>query len=371
MEQYLEQWELPAEWFRWIPEWELFGQSAARWLFAVAVLFAAAIGLRLLKSIFERRIRKLAERTQTTWDDTVVAILGRTRWWFILILAAYAASRVLVLADQTIINTIAILTLLLQTAVWGNVLISDRITRYVTRSREEDPAGVTTVSALAFVAKLVLFSVLALLALDNLGIDVTALIAGLGVGGIAVALAVQNILGDLFASLSIIFDKPFVIGDFVVVGELMGNVETIGIKTTRIRSLSGEQLVFANSDLLQSRIRNFKRMYQRRVVFAVGVTYQTPRTVVEQIPGIIRDVVESQADVRFDRAHFQKFGNFSLDFETVYYVLTPDYNRYMDTQQAINFALMERFEQLGIEFAYPTQTLFLERNTKRESKTDT
>ncbi len=175
-----------------------------------------------------------------------------------------------------------------------------------------------------------------LLALDNLGVDVTALVAGLGVGGIAVALAVQSILGDLFASLSIVLDKPFVIGDFIIVGDLLGTVENVGIKTTRVRSLSGEQLIFSNADLLNSRIRNYGRMYERRVVFTVGVTYDTPR---------------------------HKLEDFSLDFETVYYVQDPAYNLYMDIQQAINLELYQRFADEGIEFAYPTQTLFLAKET--------
>jgi small-conductance mechanosensitive channel len=200
-----------------------------------------------------------------------------------------------------------------------------------------------------------------LLILDNLGIDITALVAGLGVGGIAVALAVQNILGDLFASLSIVLDKPFAVGDFIIIDDYLGSVEHVGLKTTRLRSLSGEQLVMSNADLLSSRIRNYGRMYERRIVFSLGVTYQTPRDKLKKIPGIIRDAVEAQDQTRFDRSHFKGYGSFSLDFETVYHVLQPDYNLYMDIQQAVNFAIHERFEAEGIEFAYPTQTLFVER----------
>jgi len=200
------------------------------------------------------------------------------------------------------------------------------------------------------------------MALDNLGIDVTALVAGLGIGGVAVALAVQNVLGDLFASLSIILDKPFVIGDFLVIGEYMGSVEYVGLKTTRVRSLSGEQLVFSNSDLLKSRIRNYGRMYERRVVFNIGVTYDTPRELLKRIPGMIRAAVEAQDKTRFDRSHFMKYGDYALQFETVYYVLSPDYNVYMDIQQAIYLIIHEDFEQNHIDFAYPTQTLIVTRS---------
>jgi small-conductance mechanosensitive channel len=226
---------------------------------------------------------------------------------------------------------------------------------------ETDPASVTTVSALGFVGKLVLWLVILLLALDNLGVDITGLIAGLGIGGIAIALAVQNILGDLFASLSIVLDKPFVIGDFIIVDNYLGTMEYIGLKTTRLKSLSGEQLVFSNSDLLTSGIRNFKRMYERRVVFTIEVVYQTPVEKLAAIPKMIREIIEKQEHTRFDRAHFKEYGPSSLDYEIVYYVRKPEYNVYMDIQQAINLEIFRRFEQEGIEFAYPTQTLFIQK----------
>jgi small-conductance mechanosensitive channel len=219
----------------------------------------------------------------------------------------------------------------------------------------------------SWVGRVVLWAVVMLLVLDNLGIDITALVAGLGIGGIAVALAVQNILGDLFASLSIVLDKPFVVGDFLVVDDCLGSVEYVGLKTTRLRSLSGEQLVISNADLLKSRLRNYGRMYERRVLFALGVTYQTPREKLEKIPGIIKEAVDGQEKVRFDRAHFKAYGDFALNFETVYYVLDPDYARYMDIQQAVNLKIHEAFESEAIEFAYPTQTLFLERAKAAEA----
>jgi len=185
--------------------------------------------------------------------------------------------------------------------------------------------------------------------------------AGLGVGGIAVALAVQNILGDLFSSVSIIMDKPFEIGDFIVIGENSGTVEKIGLKTTRIRSITGEQLIVANSDLLQSRIRNFKRMNERRVVFSLGVAYQTPREELGAIPGILQGLLEGRSQVRFERAHFKGFGDFALQFECVYWITTPDYKTYMDIQQTVNMEILEEFSRRNISFAYPTQTLYVQR----------
>jgi small-conductance mechanosensitive channel len=210
---------------------------------------------------------------------------------------------------------------------------------------------------LGFIAKIVLWVIVAMLTLQNLGVEVTALVAGLGVGGIAVALAAQNILGDLFASMSIVLDKPFVLGDFIVVDDAMGTVEKIGLKTTRLRSLGGEQLIFPNNKLLQSRIRNHKRMTERRVQFTVGVAYETPRETLQRIPTIVRDAIEAQPETRFDRAHFKSFGPSSLDFEVVYFVLKPDHRIYMDIQQAVNLLLLDRFAAEKIQFAYPTQTL--------------
>ncbi len=212
---------------------------------------------------------------------------------------------------------------------------------------------------LGFVLRLGVWTIVLLLLLGNLGVQITPLLAGLGVGGIAVALAAQNVLGDLFASLSIVLDKPFAVGDFLIIGDFLGTVEQVGIKTTRLRSLSGEQLVFSNNDLLNSRIRNYGRMYERRVLFSIGVTYQTPSEKLRRIPRIVREAVEAQDRVRFDRSHFKEYGDFALVFETVYYVLAADYNIYMDIQQAINLRIYEQFEAEGIEFAYPTQTVYV------------
>ena len=197
--------------------------------------------------------------------------------------------------------------------------------------------------------------------LDNFGYDVTTFVTGLGIGGIAVALAAQNILGDLFNYFVIFFDRPFEVGDFIIIDDKRGTVEAIGIKTSRIRSLTGEELVFANSDLSNSRIHNYKRMARRRVLFTLGVTYQTSLENLRIIPEIIQNIINSQENTEFDRAHFSKYGDFSLDIEIVYYVLSTEYNIYMDIQQSINLKIFEEFARRGIEFAYPTQTVFVEK----------
>lgn len=225
---------------------------------------------------------------------------------------------------------------------------------------EADPSRVTAFRAFGLVGRIVLWSILLILTLDNFGVDITALVAGLGIGGIAIALAVQNVLKDILAYVSILVDQPFVIGDFLTVDEMAGTVEHIGIKSTRIRSLSGEQLIFSNEDLLSSRIRNYKRMFGRRVVFGMGVIYGTPVEKLEAIPDMMREAIEAQPDVRFDRAHFKVFDDSALTFEGVNYVLLPDYTEYMNRQQAINLALYRRFTDEGIEFAFPTQTLHVE-----------
>ena len=206
-----------------------------------------------------------------------------------------------------------------------------------------------------------------MIALDNLGVNVSALIAGLGVGGIAVALAVQNILGDLFASFSIVLDKPFVIGDFIIVENFLGTIEHIGLKTTRVRSLSGEQLIFSNTDLLKSRIRNYKRMYERRIVFSIGVVYQTSHEKLTKIPNIIKHIINQQEQTRFDRAHFKEYGPYALNFEIVYWIENPDYNIYMEIQQAINLKIFQQFESEGIEFAYPSQSLYIKNVSAAET----
>lgn len=334
----------------------------ADWLTAVAVLVATVAVLRVLQWLARRKLTGLAARTSMRWDDHAVTAIGGTRFLFLLAMGIYAGSLTLDLRPPVAaaFQSVAAIALLLQGGAWLNTILRGLIEERRAEAREKDPARVSTVSLLGFLARVGLWSVVVLLLLDNLGIDITALVAGLGIGGVAVALAVQNILGDLFASLSIVLDKPFVVGDFLIVGDLMGSVEHVGIKTTRIRSLSGEQLVFSNNDLLSSRIRNFGRMRERRVVFKLGVTYQTPRDRLAEIPGLIRQAVEAADNTRFDRSHFSEYGNFSLNFETVYYVLSSDYNEYMDVQQAIYLRVHEAFERAGVEFAYPTQTLFLQ-----------
>ncbi len=329
------------------------------WLIGAAIFAAVAIGGILARRFVAERLASRARRTTTDIDDLGVQLVERTRAWFILALALAAATQVLVLPGRVvgIVRVVAIVATLFQLAGWGTALIDYALRRYAARDPEHAGANKMMVGVAGFILRALLWGIILLLALENLGFDVTALVAGLGIGGIAVALAVQNVLGDILAAMAIVADKPFVVGDFVVLDGYMGTVEHIGMKTTRLRSLGGEQIVISNTDMIGSRIRNYKRMYERRVLFTIGVTYDTPREKLERIPATIRAAVEAQEGVRFDRAHFFRFSDSSLDVETVYYVLSPDYNRYMDIQQAINLALVSRFAEDGIEFAFPTRTL--------------
>jgi small-conductance mechanosensitive channel len=341
-----------------------FGNTLQAWAIALGITIVTFLALRLAAFFLVGRISRLARRTKTEWDDIVTAGLQRTKGIVLVVFAAFLGAAPLTLSSgvKGVLASAVTIALFVQAGFWLAGGITGWMEVYRKRRAKADAAAVMSVGAISLIVRVGVWSLVVLLSLDNVGIDVTALVAGLGIGGVAVALAAQNILGDLFASISIVLDKPFVLGDFLIVGEHLGSVEDIGIKTTRVRSLSGEQLVFSNADLLNSRIRNYGRMFERRVVFKIGVTYQTPREKIEMIPVILREAVESLGEqVRFDRAHFEAYGDFALTFETVYYVLGPDYNLFMDCQQAINLRIHERFEAEGIEFAYPTQTLFVVR----------
>ncbi len=303
-------------------------------------------------------------------EHTALALIAGLikRWGFLTTIAVAVAAGSMAIepagSAARILRFVVVAVAAIQLIRWVRFVIFWGTVRNVANQTEPgtepDRAVIGAMATFRWLAQLVAYTAVLLLALQNLGVDITALIAGLGVAGIAVALAVQNILGDLFASLSITLDKPFVPGDFIVLGTEMGTVEKIGLKTTRVRSLSGEQLVFSNNDLLSSRVRNFKRMFERRVVFGFGVLYSTPPDMLEKIPGIVREAIEAEELARFDRCHFYRFGDSSLDFETVYHVKSPEYNKYMDTQQRVCMHLVRQFKEMGIGFAFPTRTLHLE-----------
>ncbi|MYB41790.1 MAG: mechanosensitive ion channel family protein [Chloroflexi bacterium] len=332
--------------------------SGEDWIAAALIAAGVFVGLLLLRWVLVRFTERGPQTgAATTLRGLAAAIERRTHEAVLLIVALAAGSTALSAPEEVgrIVQVVTVIALLVQAGLWGSAAIT-----FAARwQREHDPdfaaPGVT--EAGRYLGTLALWSLLLILALDNLGVQVTALVAGLGIGGIAIALAAQSILGDLFASLAIVLDRPFAVGDFIAAGDMSGSVERIGVKTTHLRSLSGEQLVLGNSDLLNSRIRNYGRMEERRVVLTLGVTYDTALEQVEAIPGIIQEAVEQQESTRFDRAHFQGFGESALEFEAVYHMTSADYGLYMDTQQAISLELLRRFREAGIEFAFPTRAV--------------
>ncbi len=339
-----------------------------------AATVAAVLGyavLRLIVKIVRGRLERVAARTETSADDVIVDSLSATSRLALAALAVLLSLLAfgLMPPNERLVRTAIVILVVVQCALWANRAVSSWLRHQHERRAETEPGTVTTFQALSYLLRLALWSAAVLILLDNLGVDITALVAGLGVGGIAIALAMQSILGDLLASLSIALDKPFVNGDFIIVDSYLGTIEKVGLKTTRVRSLSGEQIIFSNADLLAARIRNYKRMQERRVVFAFGVIYQTPVAALQKIPEIVRSIIEGVDQTRFDRAHFKAFGESAYDFEVVYYVLDPDYNLYMDVQQTINLELCRHFENEGISFAYPTRTLYLPELTERDGLT--
>jgi small-conductance mechanosensitive channel len=341
-----------------LPEYQFYGNPLQAWIWALIVFLSVVALSRIARAIIVNRLRAFPSGT----TNRLAELIERARLFFFLAIALYASSRMLVLPDPVpgTILSVTLVVVFLQIGIWGNAILGYLVSHYVQFEMGEDASAAGAATALTFIAQLLLWALVVIMALQNLGVEITALVTGLGVGGIAVALAAQNILGDLFASLSIMFDKPFVVGDFIIVGDEKGSVERIGLKTTRIRSLTGELLVVSNTDLLASRIRNYKQMYERRIVFSLGVVYQTPAEKLALIPRMIREIIESHELARFERSHFARYGDFSLDFETVFWVKRPEYGVYMDIQQAINLEIYRLFESEGIEFAYPTRTLFIE-----------
>lgn len=344
-------------------EWELLGNTLYAYSIFLFTFAVALIALYFIKKIIIGRLKKLAEKTKTHLDDFFIRLCEKIIMPLLYFGAFYLATRQLILTD-TINKFLSVLFLVVLAAVvarFSSTVIIFLLKETWLKKQQQTVAGAGKSFTLFTIIQLVIWGAAIVFVLDNLGFNIAAVIAGLGIGGVAVALAAQTILGDLFNYFVILFDKPFEEGDFVILGEYLGVIEHIGIKTTRVRSLGGEQLVFSNSDLASSRIRNYKRMEKRRVLFTLGVTYQTTLEQLKKIPGIIKNIIENVEHTVFDRTHFKEYGDFNLIIEVVYYILSSDYNKYMDVQQEINFGIKEAFEKEGIEFAYPTQTLYVEK----------
>lgn len=344
-------------------DYSIFGNTVIGYLSSLGFFIGGIAAVYVFKKYVLRRLKKWANSTSTSIDDLLVRGCEKFLMPAFYFAAFYISMHTLILSPDfeqglRIAAVILITVLVARTLIFA---VNYGLRSYLKNSADSS-GGEKQLKGIGGLASFAIWILALVFLLDNLGVKISAVVAGLGIGGIAVALAAQAVLGDLFSYFVIFFDKPFEVGDFILVGDKLGVVEHIGIKTTRIRALGGEQLVFSNTDLTNSRVHNFKKMEKRRVVFKLGVIYQTPAEKLKRIPQIVKDVIDSQEDATFDRGHFASYGDFSLDFEFVYYVTGADYNKYMDIQQAINLAIYETFEKEGLEFAYPSQTLFVKKD---------
>jgi small-conductance mechanosensitive channel len=332
------------------------GRPLSAWLVALAIGLGLTLALYLLRPIGLRSLRRLAQRLPTQADDHLVTALERTRGFFFVAAGVYAGGRWLVPPPpvRRALEILLILATLLQIGIWAGAFLTSYVEAYAKRRATIDPGAVTGLMALRMLGLGALWVAIALVALDNVGVNVTAFVAGLGITGVAVALAVQNVLGDLFASISIVLDKPFVVGDFIAVGADMGTVERVGLKTTRVRTPAGEQLVFANNDLLKSRVRNVRLLTERRVIFTFSVAHGTPPAALDAIPEAVRQAVDGLPEVAFERAHLKAFGpQGELVYEVAYVVRKPDNALHLDRQQAILSGIYRRLHEMDVALAHP------------------
>jgi small-conductance mechanosensitive channel len=336
------------------------GNTYYDYLVVLITFLGGIIAIFLFKKIIMIKLKRWANKSETTLDDLLVVELERTLLPILLFACFYFSIKTLALSHK-IVTGLDILSQILLTFLLARLIVSliNHLMKSYLKRYDDFELRQKQMKGINILMNFIIWIIALIFLLDNLGIKITSIVAGLGIGGIAIALAAQAILGDLFSYFVIFFDRPFMVGDFIIVGDKVGAVEYIGIKTTRIRAISGEQLVFSNTDLTNSRVHNFKKMERRRVLFKLGVIYQTPYDKLKIIPELVRNIIEKLDDVTFDRGHFATYGDFSLNFEFVYYVNGSDYNKYMDIQQSINLNIFEKFEEQGIEFAYPSQTLFV------------
>lgn len=346
-----------------------YGNPLKDWAIAIAIIIVALSLIKTLSGPVLKKIKKWSAKTTNTFDDLVILAINKFVIPFLYFAAIFAAIQYLTFNAR--INNIIKIAILFVITFFILRLISAAIQYSIFAflgKQENSETKQKQARGLIIILKAVVWILGIIFLIDNLGYNVTTIITGLGIGGIAIALAAQTILGDLFSYFVIFFDRPFEIGDFIIVGEQVGAVEYIGIKTTRIRAITGEQIVCSNKDLTDSRVHNYKRMMKRRVVFNIGVVYGTAAAQIKKIPVIIKDIIENKPDIQFDRSHFSGFGDFSLNFESVYYILNSDYNLYMDLQQKIYLELLESFEKEKIEFAFPTQTLVAANSFVKETE---
>lgn len=345
-----------------------YGNTVQNYLIATGIVLGTMLLIRLFRKIILQKLKKWATKTETTFDDHIVSGVERFMLPLLNVAAIYFGLTYLNLSEKAEKIVASGITVVITFFAVRIIISSIKLSlEAYARKQEGGEEKVKQLRGIMVVINIILWSLGLVFLFDNLGYNVTAIVTGLGIGGIAIALAAQNILGDLFNYFVIFFDRPFEIGDFIVIDDKRGNVEYVGIKTTRIKSITGEQIIISNSDLTNSRLHNFKRMEKRRILFLLGVTYQTSPDQLRVVPDIIKKIITDQPSAEFDRCHFSTFGDFSLNFETVYFVTEPDYAKYMDIQHAINLRIYEEFAANNIDFAYPTQTLFIQKGNHIES----
>lgn len=325
------------------------------------VLLAIVIGF-IVYRVFEQTFTRWAKKTKTTLDDEILANIKLPIYLVVIVIGFYYAFTPLSILSPYEIQIALIFTLIeiILVTFAVNRVINVLVAWYAEKKRERKKE----MSAhLLFVMKKILHAIVYIFAilfvLYAFNVNLSGALVGLGVGGIAIAFALQNVLSDMFSAFTIYFDRPFEIGDFVILGDDAGTVKKIGIVSTRIQTLQGEELVVSNQELITTRIRNFKQMEKRRINFKIGVIYGTPSSKLEKIPTIIKKIIETIDIADVDRVHFKEFGDFSLNFEIVYYINSKDYAVYMDIQEEINLKIKKAFEKEGIEMAFPTQTVFV------------
>ncbi|MDR6230856.1 small-conductance mechanosensitive channel [Pseudomonas sp. SORGH_AS199] len=341
----------------------LLGISLANWLAMLCIILLSFTLARTIIGFVLRNLRTRAEKPGAHVSHIAIQVLSSTSNTLLLLAAILIGVGILDLPERwlTRVSSLWFVVAALQAGLWANRAVALAVHHYFVKHSQADVYQGSALATLSlWGAKVLLWAVVGLAMLSNLGVNITAFVASLGVGGIAIALAVQNILGDVFASLSIAVDKPFEVGDFIVVGSLAGTVEHVGLKTTRIRSLGGEQIVMANAEMIGSTIQNYKKLQERRIVFKFGLTYASQPQQIRQVTAALKDIIQRQDKTRFDRAHLLAFGDSSLDFEVVYIVLDASYNLYMDIQQAINLEMMEAFAKIGVRFALSSRSLYVE-----------
>lgn len=343
--------------------------SIKEYLIAAGIFVSVFFALKLVRYILIAVLRTLFTKIEVEIGNLIMRIITRLRGPLFLVISAFTAAQFLRIPRlaQTALEYFLMIVVIIYIILSLHFVVDYVIHHLIVKKEaEEQEIDTPIIYLLGIIAKISLWIIAFIFILSNMGYNVATLLAGFGIGGLVIAFGLQKVMQDLFASFSIYIDRPFVPGDFIIVGDDLGVVKKIGIKSTRIQHLGGQELVISNRELTDTRIHNYMRMERRRIAFTFGVTYQTSAEKLKRIPDMIKQIIGSVETAEVDRVHFKQYGDFSLVFEVVYYVITNDYAVYMDTQQKINLAMKERFQKEGIEFAYPTQTLFLRKRNQNQ-----